>query len=122
MPRLLPWEASPTGFRACRPRVSTAYIAVSAFTHSLVAARMLAWFSMPCRESPPEKYSMLFFCSTFSMDLQMVRMAYSWRSVFSALNSLSSAIKLEESSEVSSVVAALAARVEARSPRCRRTC
>ncbi len=58
---------------------------------------------MPCRERPPEKYSMLFFCSTFSIDLHTVRIAYNWRSVFSALNSLSSATKLDESSEVPSV-------------------
>ena len=42
---------------------------------------------------------MLFFCSTFAIDLHMVRMAYNWRSVLRALNSLSSAVKLEESSE-----------------------
>ena len=74
-------------------------MAVLDLTHSLVAERRLASFSMPCLVRPPEKYIMLFFCSTFSMDLQMVRMAKSWRSVLRALNSLSSAVKLEESSE-----------------------
>ena len=101
VPRRLPWEASPTGLRACRPRTSTAYIAVSSLTHSLLAERMLASFSMPCLVRPPEKYNMLFFCSTFAIDLHIVRMAYNWRSVLRALNSLSSAVKLEESSEES---------------------
>jgi hypothetical protein len=75
-----------------------------AFTAAFVAARRLAWFSIPVRVTPLEKNISDFFSEIRDSDCAIVWIAYSLRSVFTALNSVSSGVKSADVSAVPFVV------------------